>query len=161
MKNLSINQIMSIAKCGYSTAYEFKSKQFIEGKLYLHQKNYATHTLNWLTKVCKVSDFKSGNDAPKGGKNGDFVTFIPSIEFLNIVENLLIQDEKIGEFQQAINEEKSNKLESFQPTEKMILDFKAKTKGLSNKKARKVAHNMAAKYLGFYSTEGMSKLFNS
>ena len=27
--------------------------------------------------------------------------------------------------------------------------------------ARKIAHNMAAKYLGFYSTEGMKKLLNS
>lgn len=161
MKNLSINQIMSIANCSYSTAYEFKSKQFIDGKLYLHQKNFATYTLKWLEKVCKISDFKSGNDAPRGGKKGDFITFIPTSEFLNIVDKLLIQDEKIGEIQQAITEEKSNKLAAFHPTEKMISDFKDKTKGVSNKKARKIAHNVAAKYLGFYSTEGMKKLLNS
>lgn len=110
MKNLSISQIMTLAKCSYSTAYEFKNKQFIEGKLYLNQKNYANHTLKWLQNTCKILEFKSGNDAPKGGKVGDFVTFIPTSEFLDIVDLLLKEDNKQLEKAENISRQKSEKL---------------------------------------------------
>jgi len=44
-------------------------------KLYTNRGCNARAVINWLTKEFGINTFVKGNDAPRGGKHGDFVTF--------------------------------------------------------------------------------------
>lgn len=128
-----------------------------EKKIYLNRGNYASSTIGFLAKNFGAI-FERGNDAPKGGKRGAFVIMTSwNSEFDKFANQIIKRDEEIGQEALQREIEKTKALDSMMISEEEKNKFIEKTTGLSNKQARKIAHNFAAKKLGFYSTEGMKK----
>ena len=158
--NLIKGQIMLMAKCSQSTANEIMYYNLFECKLYLNRKNNSRSTILWLKNHFSIEVSEIKNDAPRGGKNGDFVTFEPNEKFLEIKNLILTENEN------KINFENQRKQAQILEVSKMVISeneknsFLEKTKNLSNKKARAIAHNFAGRKLGFYSNEGKDKFMN-
>lgn len=159
MKNVSVNQLIEFAKVTKSIAIELAySNLHVTKKVYTNHGNNARATMNWLVKNFGVN-FTTGNDAPRGGKHGNYVTFESNEKFEKFAQSLIELDEKLENEQVAKKAAKNNALEAMLISEIEKSEYLAKVEGLSNKKARKVAHKQAAKKLGFFSTEGMKKFF--
>jgi hypothetical protein len=160
MKTLSYHSVMNIAKCSKSTALEIIYHDLLETKkLYLYRGNNANATINWLTKNF-AAKFTKGNDAPHGGVAGTFVTFTANEKLNNLIK--LINDADAD----LIKQTKERKIKQQTAINNMVISeservsFLEKTKDLSNKKARQIAHNFAGRKLGFYSNDGMQKFFD-
>ena len=153
MKTLSSQTVMQLAKCSKSTAIEIIYCNLLESKkLYLNKKNNSTSTIKWLEKNFDAK-FTKGNDAPRGGKIGDFVTFTVNKKFNELLELITKTDlsKKNADLYKKIQQQKA--IDAMVITELEKQSFLEKTKNLSNKKAREVAHNFAGKKLGFYSNQ--------
>ncbi len=126
-------------------------------KIYTHRGNYATATMAWLTKHFHVI-FTEGNDAPRGGKNGNYVTFEPNQAWLEFVADYKASKQKASDDVATAKAERIAKVEAMTISEQTALTFRSKIEGLtSRKQIRKVANLMAASKLGFYSSEGRDK----
>jgi len=157
MKTLSSQSVMQLAKCSKSTALEIIYHDLLESKkLYLNRRNNSTATIKWLEKNFEAK-FTNGNDAPRGGKIGEFVTFEVNSNFNDLV---LLITQKDSEF---VKETASRKAEQQKAIDAMVISeaekqsFLEKTKDMSNKKARQIAHNFAGRKLGFYSNQAKDK----
>lgn len=159
MKNVSTQQVINFAKVSKSTAIELVySDLHLTKKLYTNRGNNATATINWLKKNFNAQ-FTTGNDAPRGGQRGNYVTFETNEKFEKFAQSLTELDAKIGNEQSQIALEKNQAIEAMVISDAEKAKYLTKVEGLSNKKARKEAHKFAAKKLGFFSTEGMKKFF--
>ncbi len=159
--NLNKSTVMQLCKCSNSTAIEIMYSNLLTSKnLYLNRKNNSTATLNWLKKhfEAKISEIK--NDAPRGGKVGDFITFTANEKFDNLCKLVLSENDNF------IKKENERKVSQKKAVDSMVIseieakNFIEKTKDLSNKKARAIAHNFAGRKLGFYSNEAKDKFMN-
>lgn len=159
MKNLNTSIIESTFKVSKSTAIEIVfSDLHINRKIYLNRGNQARSTIGWLVKKFGVT-FQTGNDSPRGGKRGDYVTFESNEAFEKFAQEVNAIDERISAETEARNREKKAAIESMIITPSEKEKFLQKVEGLSNKQARKEAHKFAAKKLDFWSTKGMKKFF--
>jgi hypothetical protein len=160
MKTITVQQVMTLAKCSKSTAIEIVYSFLFENRrVYLNKKNNATATIKWLTKNFDAK-FTNGNDAPRGGKIGEYVDFTANSKFDELQKLILEKDSEIyiaKEKSKIINQEMVNAM-VISETEKT--NFLEKTKDLSNKQARKIAHNFAARKLGFYSNQAKDMFMN-
>jgi hypothetical protein len=162
MKNLTTTQIQKLTGASTSMAIEIKYNGFLENlKIYTNKGNYANHTIAFCEKKFNAT-FEYGNDAPRGGKNGNYAVMVNyNVKAVKAFKAALVDaDNKAGEEANAIAIDKANKLRTMIITDAEAQLFLSKIEGLSNKQARKVAHNFAAKKLGFYSTDGMAAFFS-
>jgi len=60
----------------------------INRKLYTNRGCNARAVINWLTKEFGINTFVKGNDAPRGGKFGDFVTFDTNEAFEKFAQSI-------------------------------------------------------------------------
>jgi hypothetical protein len=126
-------------------------------KIYTHRGNYATATMAWLQRHFGVI-FTEGNDAPRGGKRGNYVTFAPNQAWLEFVADYKASKQKAADDATAAKAERMAKVEAMTISEQTAQTFRSKIEGLtSRKQIRKVANLMAASKLGFYSSEGRDK----
>lgn len=149
-------------KVSYSTAVSIRYGFFENFVIY---KNRGNNSSNVVANFKKHFDaiFESGNDAPRGGKNGDFYKMVScdKVKFNEFVEKLeklnnavVLETEKRKENQQkAIN--------NLNFSVEEISKFKSKIYNQSNRTAKKIANNFVAKKLGFYSLDGVAKLLKS
>ena len=162
MTQLTVTEVQHFAGCNNYTAIEILYCRILtEGKLYTCRGNYANYTINWLSRR-GVNNFVHGNDAPRGGKWGQYVTFEISDE-LKGIHTKLAAINTVAEQRHKAEAERKAQLErdiqgSITPEEKE--KYLAAVHGLSRKQERKVAHNFAARKIGHYSTAGMKAFFN-
>lgn len=160
MKALNTQTVMQLAKCSKSTAIEIVYNDLLESKkLYLNRKNNSTSTIKWLEKNFDAK-FTNGNDAPRGGKFGDFVTFTTNNNFETLVSLINQEESSFVEASEKRSAEQNAAVQGMVISEAEKQNFLEKTKDMSNKKARTVAHNFAARKLGFYSNEAKDKFMN-
>lgn len=159
MRTITIEQIKEIAKCTHCTAVEVKYCDILEKcKLYTDRGNNSRATMNWLSK--HDVEFTYGNDAPRGGKIGNFVSF-KMTDKLAVVKNALdIKDAQLTIIADEKEAARDAAIEAMVITEEEANKFIQKVTGLSNKHARKIAHNMAAAKLGFYSKGGRDRFMH-
>lgn len=161
MLQLSSQKIMEICQCSKSTAIEIRYSNLLESKkLYLNKKNNSTATLNWLKKNFGAIVSKIQNDAPRGGKTGDFVTFKTNQKFDELCQLVLAENEKHIKTEKDKKESQQASINAMVISEAEKKNFLEKTKNLSNKKSRVIAHNFAGRKLGFYSSDGRDKFMN-
>lgn len=159
MITASVSQIQQLLKCSNSAAKEFRYADLHKNrKIYLNKGNYAKTTIAWLVKHYDIIP-QPGNDAPKGGVKGDYVFFEETPKFKTLVILLEEFDAEVVKRNKEGSEVRAKQINDMVISEEEKQKFLQKTKGLSNKQARKVAHNYAAKILGFYSTDGMQKFY--
>jgi uncharacterized protein YifE (UPF0438 family) len=60
----------------------------INRKLYTNRGCNARAVINWLTKEFGINTFVNGNDAPRGGKHGNFVTFETNEAFEQFAQSI-------------------------------------------------------------------------
>jgi hypothetical protein len=126
-------------------------------KVYTHRGNYATATMAWLQRHFGVI-FTEGNDAPRGGKRGNYVTFAPTQAWIDFVADYKSSKQKAADDAATAKAERMAKVEAMTISEQTAQTFRSKIQGLSSRKQiRKVANLMAASKLGFYSSEGRDK----
>lgn len=123
------------------------------GHTYLANPTY--HNL----QACGARIIASGNDAPRGGKLGEWAIFELATEMVAIVAKIETErkakeqsaaDKALAyslacgdlEYRTEIRRRAAKRAESLKGTE-------------SNKVLRKIAHNVAASVIGIYGTEGM------
>lgn len=160
MKTLSTQTVMRLANCSKSTAIEIVYSNLLETKkLYLNKKNNSTATKKWLVKNFDAK-FTEGNDAPRGGKTGDFVTFTVNDKFDDLVTLINNEDVKLKNFTALKKIEQQEAINSMVITEEEKTKFLEKTKNMSNRQARQIAHNYAGKKLGFYSNLAKDKFMD-
>lgn len=129
-------------------------------KLYTDRANYSLHTMAWLTKQFGVTYSSILNDAPRGGKRGNYILLVQTpawVEFCRQYKSVVSEDEAV---KAAIKAEREAKIDALVISDQCKQYFIDKVAGLSRKQARKVACNMAANKLGFYSTEGTHKFMS-
>jgi|688.fasta_scaffold577731_3 hypothetical protein len=160
MRTLSSQEIIGLAKCSKATSLEIIYHDLLETKkLYLNRKNNSYATVKWLEKNFDAN-FTHGNDAPRGGRIGEYVTFTTNSKFDELA---LLVNSKNDEKAHAIAESKSKNQKAVDLmviSEKEKASFLERTEGLSNKKARAIAHNFAGRKLGFYSNDAKDKFMN-
>jgi hypothetical protein len=157
MKSLSNQQVIKLAKCSNSTALEIICANLLESKkLYLNKKNNSSATIKWLEKNFDAK-FTKGNDAPRGGKAGEFVTFEVNCNFEKLVNLISEADAECIKNNEAKKAEQQKAINNMVISETEKQSFLLKTKDMSNRKAREIAHNFAAKKLGFYSNQAKDK----
>ena len=156
-KSLRVSEVMEMAKCSKSTAIEIVYTDILESKkLYLNRKNNSTATVKFLEKNFEAK-FTKGNDAPRGGKFGDFVTFTTNDKFDELAKAIL------GRNEERANEIEARKVEETKAVNEMVITeeeknkFLEKTKGMSNKSAKAIASNFAGRKLGFYNNIAKDK----
>lgn len=158
--NLNVGQIMQFAKCSKSTAFEISYYNLFDCKLYVNRKNNSRSTIFWLKTNFDIEVSKIQNDAPRGGKIGDFVTFEPNEKFIELKNLILSENENKIKTGNQLKEAQILAVSKMVISDNEKTNFLEKTKNLSNKKARTVAHNFAGRKLGFYSNEGKNKFMN-
>jgi hypothetical protein len=160
MKTITVNQVMNLAKCSKSTAIEIVYRLLFEKRrVYLNKKNNATATIKWLTKNFDAN-FTAGNDAPRGGKIGDYVDFTANSKFDELQKLILQENAKLAFAKEKTTKVNQEMVNAMVISESEKINFLEKTKDLSNKKARIVAHNFAARKLGFYSNQAKDLFMN-
>ena len=127
----STQEVMNFAKVSQSTAIELSwNNLHTKHKLYTDRGNNARVTINWLSKKFGITNFVKGNDAPKGGKNGNFVTFEPTEAFKDFTQSILDFDaQKEIEHQESIANFEKMKLmakEFIQANPEKVEKYKAK-----------------------------------
>ena len=160
MKALSKESVIKLAKCSNSTALEIIYHNLLEDKkLYVNRKNNANATIKWLEKNFDAK-FTKGNDAPRGGKIGEFVTFTTNEKFNELAELINNKDIELKEFQKNKKIAEQKLINEMVISENEKTKFLEKTKDLSNKKSREIASNFAGRKLGFYSNEARDKFMS-
>lgn len=164
MKALSTQTVQELAKCSKSTALEIIYSDILETKkLYLNKKNNSSATMKWLERNFSAF-FTYGNDAPRGGKTGDFVTFTFTTsgeeKFNSFVSTINSENAKLLKRQNESKISNQAKVEAMVISETEKQNFLAKTTGMSNKSAKAVAHSYAGRKLGFFSNEGKDKFMD-
>lgn len=133
----------------------------VGNKIYTNKGANARAVQNWLEKNFDAK-FSYGNDAPRGGKIGNFIQIV-SIDaeladaFFATVKAF---DEEIGREIEAKRKQKAELVEDFTMTDEEIEKFIAKTADLSNKKTRQKANNEYARKSGFFDTDGTRKVLD-
>jgi hypothetical protein len=160
MKTLSKQTIIELAKCSNSTAIEIIYSNLLESKkLYLNKKNNSNATIKWLEKNFDAK-FTKGNDAPRAGKTGDFVTFTTNDNFEKLAVLINKKDAELVKQNEAKKTEQQKAVNEMIISETEKVKFLEKTKGLSNKKSREIAHNFAGRKLGFFSNQAKDKFMS-
>lgn len=162
MERIGLNKgvIMLLADCSISTANEILYYNLFSNKIYLNRKNNSRSTILWLRKKFDISVSEIKNDAPRGGKTGDFVTFEPNVKFEIIRNSIISENEKFVNKAKNLKFEQQAKINAMVISENEAIKFLEKTKDLSNKKSRTVAHCFAGRKLGFFSNEAKDKFMN-
>ena len=162
MSRIELNKgvVMLLANCTACTANEILYYNLFSQKLYLNRKNNSRSTIIWLQKKFNIEVSTVQNDAPKGGKIGDFVTFETNEKFEIMRKSIISENENFINKRDALKIEHQKKIDSMVISENEAKNFIEKTKDLSNKKARAVAHNFAGRKLGFYSSQAKDKFMD-
>lgn len=162
MKTLNAQYFATNFKINKHFALEIVYSNFFESKIIRTDRgNYAASTINYLKKKFNAVFSEVQNDAPKGGKRGNFVKMLSADPSFEVFQNAVIaEDDRI-----IFESEKRKQLQN-EAVQNMIISeeekrkFLEKTTNFSNSQRRKTAHNYAAKKLGFYSTAGMDKFYD-
>lgn len=157
MKNTSVEFLIEKVKVSRTVAVALVyGDVHITRKLYTNHGNNAYATIKWLSKRFGITDLIPGNDAPRGGKHGNFVTFHSNAEFekftatLVELENHLTiaissrreQDEKNNQAMREFLNSESGKAAIVTELKKKYPDL-----GLSNKEANSAAFHIGNKIL--------------
>lgn len=158
MKNLTVEKLMSELNISKSFANVIRYTSFVEtGIIYTNQGYNAPSAIKYLEKNCNVT-FKSGNDAPKGGKWGNFVQVIETQEYKDFIIRVLELNHLANVQAEAIEVKRKEKISSFEITPEMIEIYKKKTDHLdSNEQKRDVASEIIKNHF----SELIDKLMNS
>ncbi len=158
MNNLKVEKLMSELKISKSFANVIRYTRFVEtGKIYTNQGWNASSIIKYLEKNFGVT-FENGNDAPKGGKWGNFVQVIETDQYKDFIIQVLELNHLANVKAESIENERKLAIENFEIDEKMKAEFIKKTEGLNNTQSRNIANNMIGRKLGFYSSTLRNKL---
>lgn len=157
MKNLTNDEVMKLANVSLAVAYQI-DKGFLETKkIYTHLGDYANYAVHFFTKKFKAIWVK-GNDAPRGGKRGNYLIMVShDISFNEFAQKLIEADNAQGVISKELAEKKKQAVAAMNIEDDERLKFLSKTLNMSTTQAKKTAHHFAAKKLGFYSTMGRDK----
>lgn len=159
MKTITVQQVKKLLECSESTAMSIVySDVLATAKLYTNRGNNAKVTINFFAKH-GIPVIDAGNDAPRGGKYGDFVVFKKNYAFAGLQITVSDEDNRLFALVEKAKAEKAEALEKLTFTPEEIAKIKTKIQNAnSNRHVKGILNNESAKKLGFYSTEGMSKL---
>lgn len=158
---ISVETIVKKFKICRSLAIEiWANKLLTNRRIYVNRGNNAAASINSLKKNFGISVITQGNDAPKGGKIGDYIEFESTEAFEVFAKKVLGLENSIIFQNKKRQEERTLAVNAMVITEEEKVKFLSKVEGLSRKQARKVAHHYAGKKLNFYSTEGMARFMD-
>jgi uncharacterized protein YifE (UPF0438 family) len=124
---ITTTSIENFAKVTPSVALQLAYNDLhVNRKLYTNRGLNARAVINWLTKQFGIVNFTKGNDAPRGGKHGDFVTFETNEAFEKFAQS--IKDFE-GQREVEVEADKAN----FENMKVMASEFIAKNSELVEK----------------------------
>jgi hypothetical protein len=157
MKNLTVNEVMKIANVSHATALQIVEGFLDTKKIYTERGEFAKYAVHFFTNKFNAT-WVEGNNAPKGGRRGEFVIMVSYNESYNeFAQKLIEADDAKGYMRKELEEKRKVAIAAMNIEDDERIKFVSITSNMSTTQAKKTAHNFAARKLGFYSVEGRDK----
>ena len=157
MKNLTVNEVMKIADVSHAVAHQIMYGFLDTKKIYTERGEFAKYAVHFFTNKFNAT-WAEGNDAPKGGKSGEFVIMVShNKSYIEFAQKLIEADNAKGCMRKELEEKRKAAIDAMNIEEDERIKFVSMTLNKSITQVKKTAHNFAAKKLGFYSVEGRDK----